>query len=115
MRTLTTYLEVFELSEWERHWQEYRRDGYFAYTRTQTTFFIVLGVLVAAFSVVTKRPSAQQPEAWVGASVLIVYCFLLCGMGYRGWWDSEEAARSRWAEIKKNQEVGKATSQGGSA
>ena len=100
LRTLTTYLEVFTLSEWEGHWKAYRKDGYYAYTRTQTTFFIVLGVLVAAFCLAMQWPSAQQTEAYVAAAFLILYVILICGMGYWGWWDSEGTARARWITIK---------------
>lgn len=50
MRTITTYLEVFKLSDWEKHWKKYREDGYIAYTSIQTWFFLALGFLVMVVS-----------------------------------------------------------------
>ena len=115
LRTLTTYLEVFELSEWEGHWKVYRKDGYYAYTQTQTTFFIVLGALVAAFCLAMQWPSAQQSEACVAAAVFILYVILICGMGYGGWWDSEETARARWITIKNEAKASRETAPAGGA
>jgi hypothetical protein len=101
MRTLTIYLEVFELSDWEKHWKQYRgHHDYVGYTRIQTVFFLSLGALAVVVPLAAQRPSVQRLELWVEAAVFVVYVVLLIGMGYRHWWDHEAVVRERWKALK---------------
>mgnify|MGYP001562897113 CR=1 FL=1 len=101
MRTDTTYLEVFELSEWEAHSTKYRAGAnYFAYTKIQSAFFIALGILNAMITVLTHIASVCSPYAIGSAVLFLAYIVLIWGMGWRKWWDREGAARSRWQRIR---------------
>lgn len=100
MRTATTYLEVFALSDWERRATAFRADGrYLGYSKIQSTFFIALGLLDGVFFTLSAACRPAKIPLVLSIVLLVAYCVLVLGMGWRGWWYRESALRKKWEKV----------------
>ncbi len=105
LRILTTYLEVTKKSNWERDWCRYRTSPYMGYTKPQSIVFLALGVFTTSIPLLLPLvfPFVLEPLPGVLAVLAlgVIYLVLVGGMGFRGWFSSERAIRSRWVALKK--------------
>lgn len=103
IRTISAYLEVTEVSNWEVAWRRYRKEPYVGYTRPQSTVFLVLGVLAASmpFLLWTVFPFRLEPRAGVTLVVIvgILYVVFVAGISFGNWFNPERDARTRWKAL----------------
>lgn len=87
LRAYTSYLHVTGKSGWEKDWARYRKECRpFAYTQSQTLVFAVLGLVAAAFPVVSARTYGLRLEPASGLRTLLwtaaIYQVLVLAWGF---------------------------------
>ena len=103
---MTTYL-IKKGSVWEIEFRDYRHaHGDIEYGRAQTILFLTLGILTAAcpivFVVNQEGVSGIPPQgALIILILLITYLVMICGMGFRHWFFSEEKLDQAWDSVLK--------------
>lgn len=107
MSVLTIYLDVSDLSKWEKDWSRFRDDRYFAYTKTQALFFAILGVLTFIYPIIfdlytisTQNhpliPFCKKPFL---ITLFIIYEIVIFFLGFSSRSASEKLQREQWERI----------------
>lgn len=107
-RVITTYLIEKDASQWEKDWKLYRsQKSYFAYTKSQTLLFLILGLIVTAFPFLLIQLFNQQVNSdrglWVVFLVGLLYEIFVFGMGFKDWFYPEKAIQARWKSVLNSQ------------
>jgi len=106
MRIFTTYLIITEKSGWEKDFVNYRAHSpYTAYSKPQTIVFLILNAATCAFPLILKLVYSINlaPKRGLCAMLIIGFIieFLMWGMGFKGWFDSELKAKDKWEMLAK--------------
>lgn len=110
LRVLTTYLAASKSSKWEEHWKTYRKNGHFAYTKTQALFFAVLGGLVAAYPFMIEwqlhHNFTCRWEYVAVAGLFAIYETVILVAGFSSSTSAESKYRARWDAILTADQTG---------
>ena len=105
LRVFTTYLVVTGTSGWEKDWERFCENKYWAYTKPQSVVFMVLGLCAGIICPLLVMTYSLQWEPLVGffvlGVVLLLYELFVWLMGFRELWSTGKAAKSRWEELNK--------------
>lgn len=108
IQTFATYLRVWNLSDWERHYLTFTTNNprqFISQTGLHAAIFIVLGSAALGQMFLTSIGLHWAIDSVSTAAlafvIFMMHIVFVIGMGFFGWFFDEEAVNRRWKRIRK--------------
>jgi len=104
LRTLSTYMDASNASNWEKDWAAYRvKYSYIGYTKPQGIIFLFLGAFTTVFPFILKFAYGLKIDrievTIISTFIGFVYFFFVCMMSYHGWFSKEKDLFTNWKNL----------------